>query len=239
MSDTPQKKSHSLAWDEVWQKSFTHYQNDIRHAHYIRSQIKPNEKKLLEIAAGSFRDMATLRKLGIDCEGMDSSIESIDLAKARHNEYSDKIHKMDAFNLKIPNKSFDLSFHNGFWGYFSDDQIKSLAQEQARITKGRIIATVHNAHNKDFVSYFNKLKKNDPLYDIRFFLIDEMHELLSETCTNINIIPVGKAKRLHEDLLIKCKLTSPKLLNWYLQRSKYKYIESSERLLCIGTPKHD
>lgn len=236
-SDIPKKPS-SLAWDSVWIKSFAHYQNDTRHAHYIRSQIKPSEKKILEIAAGSFRDMATLRRLGIDCEGMDSSMESIELAKAQHHKYSSKIHRMDAFNLKVPDKSFDLSFHNGFWGYFSDDQITQLAQEQVRITKGRIIATVHNAHNKNFVSYFNKLKNNDPLYDIRFFLIDEMHELLSKTCTKITIIPVGKAKRLHEDLLIKLKLTHPKLLDWYLLRSKYKYLESSERLLCIGTPKY-
>lgn len=238
MSDNNQEESYLFAWDKVWQKSFAHYQNDIRHAHYIRSQIKPHEKKLIEIAAGSFRDMAALRRLGVDCEGMDSSAESIDLAKNLHKEYAKKIHKMDAFELKIPDKSFDLSFHNGFWGYFSDEKIKKLAQEQARITNGRMIATVHNAHNKGFLEYFNKVKKNDPLYDIRFFSLEEMHALLSDTCTNIKIIPVGKAKRSHEDLLIKCSLTHPKLLNWYLLRSKYKYLTSSERLLCIGTPKN-
>lgn len=227
--------SSSEGWDKKWADIFDHYQNDLRHAYYIHALLESEERHVLEIAAGSFRDMAELRRRGIDCEGMDFSPESITRARRHFPDFSDAIHQMSAFDMSFPDKSFDVSYHNGFWVLFTDEQIKALAAEQARISRRRIIATVHNAHNRQFADYFERKKAEDPLYDIRFFEADEMTELMKEACTDVIVVPVGKGKQHHEDLLIKNGVTDPATLRTCLTEVGSKYLESSERLMCIGT----
>ena len=229
------KNSSSNDWDKKWAEIFSQYQNDLRHAYYIHAMLAPEEKRILEIGAGSFRDMAELRRRGVDCEGMDFSIEAVNLAKDRFPEFSSSIHQMSAFDMPFPNNSFDVSYHNGVWVLFSDEKIKSLAEEQARITSKRMIATVHNKHNKQFVDYFEKKKIEDPLFDIRFFCADEMHALMENFCRDIAIVPVGKGKRYHEDLLIKYGVTNPAVIRECLLDYGMEFLNSSERLLCIGT----
>lgn len=231
------RDSDPADWNAKWSGIFDHYQRDLRHAHYIRSVIEPNEKRVLEIAAGSFRDMAALRRMNIDCSGMDFSNESVVRAKAAFPQYATYIHEMSAFEMNFDDGEYDVTYHNGFWILFDDDKIKALAQEQARITKGRMIATVHNIHNQRFVDYFDKMKQNDPLYDIRFFAIDEIASLMREVCDNVHVIPVGKYKRRHEDTLIRLGLTHPALIRSYLKFSGLHLLDRSERLLCIGTPR--
>lgn len=222
-------------WNNEWTNVFDHYQQDIRHAYYIRSIKNKCENKLLEIAAGSFRDMRTLCKWGILCEGIDYSSEAVDRAKKHSPELAHKIQKMDAFNLTFTDNFFDLSFHNGVWGYFDDTDILKLAHEQARVTRSRIIATVHNAHNIQFKNYFDQMKKKDPLYSIRFFTKNEMIGLMSQVCSSVTIIPVGKRKKYHEDFLIKIGLGNPLLLKIYFKLVGLRLLNSSERLMCIGS----
>ncbi len=228
------ENSNNSSWNEKWEDIFNNYQNDARHAHYIHSVLEEGENHILEIAAGSFRDVATLCKQGIECEGMDFSTTSVKMAKQYFPDISEKIHEASAFLMPFKDNYFDLSYHNGFWVLFSDEKIKELAKEQARISRKRIIATVHNAHNKQFVDYFSSKKENDPLYDIRFFEQEEIIELMSTVAKNISIIPVGKGKKYHEDNLIAQGITDPKLLKKYFTDSGLRYLESSERLLCIG-----
>jgi len=229
--------SESKDWNEKWVDIFDHYQQDLRHAYYIHAILNPDEEKLLEIGAGSFRDMAELRRRGLNCEGMDFSEEAVHRAKQKFSEFSNVIRQMSAFEFSYPDKSFDLSYHNGFWVLFDDEQIKKLIAEQVRITKKRIVATVHNAHNQQFVEYFNSLKINDPLYDIRFFTMDKMIELMGDFCSSIEIIPVGKGKKHHEDLLIKDNITEPKKIREVFSRNGLEYLETSERLMCVGVVK--
>lgn len=224
-------------WDSKWATIFDQYQKDLRHAHYIRALLRPDEHRILEMAAGSFRDMAALQRMGLDCHGMDFSGESVARAKTAFPGLSEKIHQMSAFEMPFDDHFFDVSYHNGFWVLFSDDQIRKLAREQARITGKRMIATVHNAHNAQFVEYFDRLKKKDPLYDVRFFRVEEMTALMREVCDDVQIIPVGKGKRRHEDWLIKMGLTHPFLLRSCLNLAGMQHLDSSERLLCIGTPR--
>lgn len=226
--------SNSKDWDKKWEGIFDHYQQDLRHAHYIRAVLETDEKKLLEIGAGSFRDMSELRRHGLECEGMDFSEEAIQRAKQRFPEFSNAIYHMSAFDLAFPDKSFDVSYHNGFWVLFDDKQIKKLITEQVRVTKDRIIATVHNAHNQQFMEYFDKLKSDDPLYDIRFFKVDEIIQLMSDFCSSVDIIPVGKGKRYHEDLLIENGIIEPEKIREVFHNSGLKFLNSSERLMCIG-----
>jgi hypothetical protein len=222
-------------WDREWVDIFDYYQQDIRHAYYIRALKRSNEKKLLEIGAGSFRDMAALCRWGIFCEGVDYSTESIERAKLQFPEFKDRIHRMDAFNFEYGDNSFDLTFHNGFWGCLSsDEEIIRVAKEQARVSKCRMIATVHNAHNIKFKQYFDERKKTDPLYSVRFFKIEEITALMHKVCPRVTIIPVGKGKKSHEDTLIKLGLGHPLILKLYFKLCGNKLLEQSERLLCIG-----
>ncbi|NYZ62827.1 class I SAM-dependent methyltransferase [Luteimonas deserti] len=229
--------SSSDGWDRKWADIFDHYQNDLRHAYYIHAMLERDERHVLEIAAGSFRDMAELRRRGIDCEGMDFSKEAVTRAKQHFPDFSSAIHHASAFALPFADNAFDGSYHNGFWVLFSDAQIKELASEQARVSRARMIATVHNAHNKQFVDYFERKKASDPLYDIRFFEMEQMVELMRAACSEVAIIPVGKGKQHHEDILIKNGVTDPAVLRTCLRESGLAHLETSERLLCIGTVK--
>lgn len=226
--------SNSDAWDQKWTKIFDHYQQDLRHAYYIHAMLKADEKHLLEIGAGSFRDMAELRRRGLNCEAMDFSSESVERAKKNFPNFASAIHLMSGFDMPLADGVFDVTYHNGFWGCFQDCHISELVEEQARITRGRMIATVHNRHNPQFVDYFNRKKVDDPIYAVRFFTIEEITELMRQVCSEVTIIPVGKGKQHHEDLLIKNGITDPASIRSCLDESGMNYLESSERLMCIG-----
>jgi hypothetical protein len=221
-------------WDLKWSSMFDHYQSDLRHAYYIRALKRENEKRLLEIAAGSFRDMAALCRWGISCDGIDYSNESVDRAKCSYPQLKERIYKMDAFSCAFENAAFDLTYHNGFWGYFSDAEIVALAREQARISRYRMIATVHNAHNTSFRRYFDKVKVADPLFNIRFFHVDEITAIMSRVCSKVAVVPVGKGKKQGEDRIIRMGLGHPCVLRMIFSLSRDKYLDGSERLLCIG-----
>lgn len=221
-------------WDDQWTNIFEHYQQDIRHAYYIRAVLEPRERDLLEIAAGSFRDMGALNKWGYNCSGIDLSSVSVSKSKNYFTDYAGRILKMDAFNLQFKNGTFDLSFHNGFWNYFDDSRIKELLAEQARVTKYRVIATVHNKHNPQFVEYFNRMSENDPLYKLRFFEVDEIVELMRTACREVRVIPVGKGKKLYEDELINLGLGDACYLKRSFDCHGMDLLPISERLMCIG-----
>lgn len=227
--------SGSDDWDKKWADIFDHYQQDLRHAYYIHAVLESHEREILELGAGSFRDMAELRRRGLDCSGMDFSPESVKLAKHQFPEFSNQIHQMSAFEMRFSDNAFDVSYHNGLWVLFDDAQIRALACEQARVTRFRMIATVHNAHNKQFVDYFERLKQSDPLYDIRFFEMEEISELMRTVCRDIRIVPAGKGKKYHEDHLINDGMSDPKTLRDCFEANGLKHLESSERLICIGT----
>jgi len=223
-------------WDNKWNDIFDQYQQDLRHSYYINALLNEKDKKVLEIGAGSFRDMANLNNLGVNCWGTDFSDTAVNLAKRKFPSLESKIFCSDAFNMNmITDKEFDVTFHNGLWVLFENDtDIYELIKEQVRITKRAIIATVHNAHNVDFVSYFEHLSKKDDLYKIRFFTIDEMNSLFNGICHTVEIIPVGKGKKYYEDKMINEGNFSRKVLKSFFDEVKLNHLNNSERLLCIG-----
>lgn len=221
-------------WDAKWGDIFDRYQQDIRHAHYIRSVLRRSETRLLEIASGSFRDMAALNRWGICCDGFDFSEAAVRMARRAFPDIAQKIRRANAFETSVPDAGYDLTYHNGFWVLFDDKDIKALAQEQARISKYRMIATVHNAGNAQFKSYFEQRALTDKLYDIRFFYKEEMYEMMRANCKKVTIVPVGKGKKNGEDWLIAKGFSNPFLLRFYLRSQTNNAFKSSERLLCIG-----
>ncbi|WP_161865562.1 class I SAM-dependent methyltransferase [Pseudomonas yangonensis] len=234
MTDPVSKLSSSRDWDLKWGEVFDKYQADLRHAYYIRALKLRDEQRLLEIAAGSFRDMAALNRMGIHCSGADFSPEAVSLARERFPSLASQIYEMDAFRFDFPDQAFDLTYHNGFWGLFSTAEMIALAREQARISRRRMVATVHNAHNVQFKDYFERTAPNDPLFNIKFFYCDEIFEVMRSVCRRVTVVPVGKAKKRHEDRLIRWGLGQGPILNAYLKASGTRFLEQSERLLCIG-----
>lgn len=221
-------------WDEQWEDVFDHYQQDLRHAYYIRAVLNPNENKIVELFAGSFRDTVALNSMGVDCYGVDYSEKAVSLAQQKSPLIADKFSQQDCFKTNFENKSFDLSFHNGAWVLFSDSDIMKLMREQVRITKHRIIATVHNAHNRSFVDYFAKMGESNPLYRIRFFDISEITELMETVAKRVTVIPVGKGKKHYEDELINIGLGDAEFIKKSFDYHKLDLLDVSERLLCIG-----
>lgn len=222
-------------WDEKWEDIFHHYQQDLRHAHYIRALLEKGETNILELAAGSFRDTAALNNWGYHCAGTDYSEKSVSLAKHEYPVFADRFYQMDAFELSFKDKFFDLTYHNGFWVLFNDDKkIIELAREQARVTKHRMIATVHNKHNQDFIQYFNRLSNDDVLYKIRFFEVEEVENLMKQVCKKVITIPVGKGKKYFEDALIYAGYSHPEALKKIMTEQGNDNLKMSERLLCIG-----
>ena len=223
-------------WDDKWNGIFDHYQQDLRHSYYINAFLKQSDVKVLELGAGSFRDMANLNSLGVDCWGTDYSNTSVQLAKNQFEELQNKIFCSDAFKMQmIVDKEYDVTFHNGLWVLFNEDKdILKLAKEQARISKRIMIATVHNAHNQDFVDYFERLSKADELYKIRFFSIEEMTSILQTVCSKVEIVPVGKGKKYFEDMMISEGKFGREKLRSFFDEVGLKNLENSERLMCIG-----
>ncbi|MCG8411254.1 MAG: class I SAM-dependent methyltransferase [Bacteroidales bacterium] len=229
-----EKILNSKDWDFQWENIFDHYQQDMRHAFYINAILNPNDKEILELGAGSFRDIVMLNKLGISCSGIDYSDIAIKFAQEKYPDLKNKIIRDNIFKMNFKDNSFDLSYHNGLIGYYKNNDILSIFKEQARVSSKRIVATVHNKHNIGFFEYFEKLKKKDSLYDLRFFEVDEMQELLRDVCSNVVIIPVGKRKEYYEDYLIKIGLNDPKSIKKSFDYHGMDLLNESERLMCIG-----
>lgn len=223
-------------WDSAWDKYFEHYQQDPRHAYYINAFLNDDEEKILEIAAGSFRDFNILNSVGKDCFAFDNCENAVNKAKKLFSQYTDKISMQNAFATTYQDKEFDFSYHNGFWGCFNDKQILQLAKEQIRITKKRFAFTVHNGYNQEFIQYFVKLKQHDKLYDIRFFTLIDIYHLMTALemeMEKVKIYPVGKYKKYLEDELILSGKTNAKTIKNCIEEQKLNNLFTSEKLLCI------
>jgi hypothetical protein len=187
------------------------------------------------MGAGSFRDMAQFNRLGVNCSGMDFSQASVELARQIFPELAKKIFQGDAFSLSsVADGAFDTSFHNGLWILFGDQEVSKLVAEQARVSRRVIMATVHNAHNPDFVAYFARLAETDPLYRIRFFEMEEMRAHLLKVCRSVIVVPVGKGKKYHEDAMINQGKAGRSELRAFFDLAGMDHLATSERLLCIG-----
>jgi hypothetical protein len=190
-----------------------------------------HEGRILEIGAGSFRDVVALNRWGYFCEGVDFSAQSVQKACEMFPQYRDRIKAMDAAHLAYPDGAFDLTLHSGLWGYFDDARILELGAEQARVTRSRMIATVHNAHNRRFKEYFVAHAKTDALYRVRFFFADEISGLMRRLCRRVVVLPVLGGRT---DRWIRRGL-GPGLIRWaYRLYGRHQSIEASERLMCIG-----
>lgn len=219
-------------WTSAWSRHYdTYYSAVPRQAYYLDFVLDGADRRLLEIGAGSFRDSVRLNEWGYDCTGTDFSDEAATRAKAGYPQFAEKLHAMDASALEFEDNAFDVSFHNGFFVLFEDDAvIQSFLQEQLRVTKRKVICTVHNALNTQRVEKFRELSESDSLYDIRFFTPDEIKAVLEPHCTKVELFPFGV--RTMDRLIRRVPWKSPlKYIYKGLPKSDFS---DCERVMAVG-----
>jgi ubiquinone/menaquinone biosynthesis C-methylase UbiE len=223
-----------VTWGKIWKQHYSSYVHTIpRQAYYLFFVLKKEDRRILQIAAGSFRDTVRLNEWGYDCIGTDFLEDVVEMAKGYYPIYKNKMFSEDASRLSFTNKCFDVSFHNGFYILFQEDKmIDSLIREQVRVTKRCIVCTVHNKLNSKLVNLFREKANSDPLYDVRFFYPDEMIHLLKPYCHRVVVLPFGTPIF---DRLIR-------YIGWYLKGLKWLYsitfskmkLEKCERIMAVG-----
>lgn len=174
-------KNNEEFWEESWIKYIETYLNTTPRAGiFIKKYFKNN--KVLEIAGGSCRDSRYLANNKFDATGSDFDGKTLEyLQTTKFPNDTLKYSKEDAFKLSFPDNSFDIIFHNGFFVLFTNNDIQKMLKEQERVSKKHIVFFVHNKENKNLVERFGQKKKDDSLYDIRFFDKNEIKDIVEKS----------------------------------------------------------
>jgi hypothetical protein len=180
-------------WENAWNRHYRKYvSRPARQAYYLYCILPSGVSHILEIAAGSFRDTAKLNQWGFKCIGTDFSTKAVELARETYSRWADNFLVCDATRLPFASQSFDVSFHNGLFACFHEDNlIHSVIKEQLRVSKKMIVCTVHNAHNEHLRRQFESKSSTDDLYAIRFFTREEITNILSPSCKQVKLYPFG------------------------------------------------
>lgn len=219
-------------WTSSWKKHFEEYAHHAPlQAFYLSFILQLKELKLLEIAAGSFHDTACLNSWGGECLGIDSCPTVLAMARQQYPHLAGKISRMNAERLGFRDKAFDLSYHNGFFVYFEDRQIRRLLEEQTRVTRRILVCSVHNQLNTFAVRKFDRLSRRDALYRLRFFHPDEMRRLLKPYCREVMIFPFNIPEFDHK---IAAGRDVNSLKTEYLHHYSRAGLERGHRLMAVG-----
>lgn len=220
-------------WSAAWRKHHDRYVSHPSYQSYYLSFILPRGTKyLLELGAGSFRDTATLNKWRYVCIGSDFSPEAVVLAQHTYPEWAHRFLVANATALPFAPKSFDVSFHSGLFACFDDDiTILRILQEQVRVSRRAIVCSVHNALNTTLQEEFHRRSLSDPLYKIRFFLPQEITQLMASVGVRVSLYPFGS---LWCNRLIKYT-RSRTLTRWYYRLTYQRWRwEQCERIMAVG-----
>lgn len=224
-------------WNQAWPQYIQGYVNTIpRQAYYLYFLLHKlnfvNSQDILELGAGSYRDTVKLNEWNYNCKGVDFSADAYALACQNYPKYQQNFYCEDALNLPFENKTFEITFHNGFLVCFQDDKtLDLLLKEQVRVTQKAIICTVHNYKNKKLRQIFLEKSQKEDFYKIRFFQEEELMQIMKPYFTSIEVMPFGYPVF---DILMS-KIKNKDILNFIYQVSyKIWNIEKCERLMFIG-----
>jgi len=166
-------------WSKSWQHHLEEYLARPARTGIFVYRYCSDISTALEIACGSSRDSIYLAHKGIKSTASDYNAELIAMLRERFTYDNLSYIETNAFNLPFEDNTFDVTFHNGFFIYFSsDDDICLLLREQYRVSKKYILFFVHNKLNDSLVRRFKKLALNDPIYDARFFTPSEVEDIV-------------------------------------------------------------
>ncbi len=222
-------------WTQNWDRHFDEYINYAPlQAFYLYFFLWKTDIKVLEIAAGSFHDTFCLNQWGISCTGIDLCFKAVQMARRSNPQFRHKTFVMNAKNIGFEDKSFDVSFHNGFFVNFDNDQeIHQLLKEQTRVTREMIVCSVHNGLNANLVKKFEFLSQYDDLYNIRFYTPQKLKELLMTHCRKVIIFPFN-IPELDERIAISEGRDKDLLKTRYFQNYSMSNVQKCKRLMGIG-----
>ena len=226
-------------WSEAWIKHIeTYLAAPPRAGHWMRYMF-PKLHNVLEIAGGSCRDSRYLADSGYNALGTDFDQKTIEYLNNRYPTSPLAMQREDAFSLSFADKSFNVSFSNGFWVCFSnDEEIYQLLHEQSRVTSRYLVALVHNAGNATLVASFDELAKSDPLYDIRFFSLDDLVDIVDKSGVKYQSIKFYKFGGYVDAIYRKTIKRLPNMLSGYAQYIAPRLYqcqswEKTERIACV------
>jgi hypothetical protein len=166
-------------WSEAWKRHFESYLRAPPRCGYWLASRFPKQESVLEIGGGSCRDSRFLATVWGKAVGSDFDEKTISFLQSKIIGSNHELLREDAFAFSFARDSFDVTFSNGFWVLFQDDEaILRLAREQARVTRKWMVILVHNGLNASLRQSFLQKSKNDALYDIRFFVPTEIERLV-------------------------------------------------------------
>jgi hypothetical protein len=226
-------------WESAWVTHLEQYLSaPPRTGYWLRQRLPLHAHNVLEMAGGSCRDSRFLATKGINCTGSDFEKKTLDYLASRFKDCPLKLKQADGFSLPFIDNEFYTSFHNGFWIYFSNMDIKKLAVEQARITRRYMIILVHNKLNSDLVKTFAQKSKKDELYRIRFFEPNEVVNLVRGTGIPVKSIKIEKFGGVIDALYSPQLTGGSKLIqtlsSWVVPHLyKFQPWSKVERIACI------
>lgn len=166
-------------WSEAWTRHIDNYLAGPPRAGYWLHHRFGTNCSYLELAGGSCRDSRYLAEKGAASIGSDFDQKTLDYLHQKFPVSPLELRREDASALSFADKSVDISFSNGFWVLFRDDErILELVREQGRVSRQYMVVMVHNGDNQDLVNQYAEKLKVDPLYDIRMFGKDELASLI-------------------------------------------------------------
>jgi hypothetical protein len=191
MSTSPDHQAQF--WTDAWSRHLETYLDAVPRTGIWLERVIGGKPRTLELAGGSCRDSRYLFQRGWDATGSDFDDRTLAYLRQRFAALRHPLLQLDAFATGLPDRAFDLTFHNGLLIYFHDDaQIHALLHEQARITRETMIMIVHNALHLALRHRFAQLSASDPLYDVRFFTPSEIVNLVRKSGIAFRALEVRK-----------------------------------------------
>lgn len=172
-------------WSDAWVRHLEGYLVvPPRAGIWLEARFNLINKRVLEIAGGSCRDSRYLANKGVDAVGSDFDQKTLDYLVKRFPDSPLSLMREDAASMSFEDGAFDITFHNGFWILFKDNQkLLELLTEQLRVSRKDLVILVHNKENIKLIREFSARSKQDSLYDIRFFTRNE----ISTICSMVNV----------------------------------------------------
>ena len=174
-------------WSDIWDTHLERYLGaPPRTGYWLAGHYPLKGRAVLEVGAGSARDSLALAKHRAIATASDFDATTIARLRELLAERGVMFKVEDALSLSFESASFFLSFSNGLWILFEDDDIiRALALEQARVTSSLVVSLVHNGENQRLVSELERKAQTDPLYRIRVFKLAELEAILAPVASRL------------------------------------------------------
>lgn len=183
--------TESKSWDALWDQKMAQYLNTTPRTGIFVDVLFPQATSFLELGAGSARDAYYLSQRGKAATASDFSESALETWKRIYGEsFSTKL--VDAFNIDARDRAYDVTFHNGLYVLFEDDQIERLIVEQHRVSSQAMVIITHNKRNVRLESTLKERAKSDPLYRIRFFDAEDIVALVKRSGVQYDQIEIKK-----------------------------------------------